>query len=220
MTLRNSINKPDVYRADDPILTYGLLHLISLFENLPVALYDCICSVNEQGNTSRVTLTRNIRNALSAPISLEGVIETQQVDIRITQQWLQVMMWNLGLEAPVDRLVRNRAFQELNLPLAGGKCVMETLSSVSKPSIDVHGIGVVCSLRFSVSRQLLTKIVDAGAKTLRYRELRGSDKSLSAIPTSRFQPAVCRGSEGAAMGNLILPLQHPRRAVALVPRPA
>ena len=137
-----------MYTADDPVLTYGLLHLISLFENIPLALYDCICSENEHGNTTRVNMTQNIQTALAAPISLEGVIETQQVDIRVTQLWLQVTMWNLGLETSLDCLIRDQAFSTLNLPLSAAKCVMETLSSVSQPSIDVHGIAIV-SIRYN-----------------------------------------------------------------------
>ena len=152
--LRLNIRKPEVYNSEDPVLTYGFINLVNLFEKLPIELYDWICSDDEQDNftPSGTTMTNNIQNALCAPLLLDGVMETQQVDIRVTQQWLQAVMWKLGLSASLEKLIQTQSILPLNVPLTAGKSVMKTLSSVSQSSIDAHGIGMVCSCSFFIRK--------------------------------------------------------------------
>lgn len=145
---RNSIRKPEVIDADDPILAYGFLNVINIFEKLPVELYDFISSGCED-EPSGFALASFIQNSLSAPLSLEGVLETQQVDILITQQWLQGVMWKLGLIRSPHKLLGNRGSIAFDAPLSAAHSIMEVLSSVSQTSIDAHGISMVrhkCSL--------------------------------------------------------------------------
>ncbi|EGE83832.2 C6 transcription factor [Blastomyces dermatitidis ATCC 18188] len=92
--LRNSIRKPEIFGGDDPILAYGFLNLINLFEKFPPDLYDWI-TFRQGDELSGQALVNVILRDLSSPISLEGVLETQQVDILVTQQWLRTAMWKL-----------------------------------------------------------------------------------------------------------------------------
>lgn len=140
--LRSSIRKPEVFDSDDPILSYGFLNLINLFEKLTVDLYDWISTGSEDG-LSGVTLTGSIQGNLCSPISLDGVLETQQVDILITQQWLQAVMWRLAVSRSLQKSSGNDALLPFHFPVTVGKSALGVLSSVSQSSIDAHGIGMV-----------------------------------------------------------------------------
>ena len=139
---RNSIRKPEVFYGDDSNLAYGFLNVINIFEKLPVELYDFISSGYED-EASGFALASFIQSSLSFPLSLEGVTETQQVDILITQQWLQGVMWKLGLSRSPHKLLGNRGLIPFDAPLLAAYSIMEVLSSVSQTSIDAHGISMV-----------------------------------------------------------------------------
>ncbi|KAJ9292559.1 transcriptional regulator family: Fungal Specific TF [Paecilomyces variotii] len=149
--LRNSIEKPKVLYADDPILTYGFLNLINIFETLTVNLYDWV-STGCDSRYSELPPTRTIQSNLSNQITLDGVVEIQQVDILITQQWLQAKMWALSF---LDQNRNSSSFSSshqsistrgpilpFHLPILVGKAVMDVISSVSQGALDAHGIGL------------------------------------------------------------------------------
>lgn len=140
--LRSSIRKPEIFDSDDPILSYGFLNLINLFEKLTVDLYDWISTGSEDG-ISAITLTGSIQGSLCSPISLNGVLETQQVDILITQQWLQAVMWRLAVSRSLQKSAGNDGLLPFHFPVTVGKSALSVLSSVSQSSIDAHGIGMV-----------------------------------------------------------------------------
>ncbi|KAJ9249830.1 transcriptional regulator family: Fungal Specific TF [Paecilomyces variotii] len=157
--LRNSIEKPKVLYADDPILTYGFLNLINIFETLTVNLYDWV-STGCDSRYSELPPTRTIQSNLSNQITLDGVLEIQQVDILITQQWLQAKMWALSFLAhhrhrhrhssssssqqsiiPISTTTRGPVLP-FHLPILVGKAVMDVIGSVSQGALDAHGIGM------------------------------------------------------------------------------
>ena len=94
--LRNSIHKPQVLSSNDPILAYGFINLISIFEKLTVNLYDWVSAGGGDG-IFEMPPTSSIQSSLCKSVSLDGVSEIQKVDILITQQWLQAMMWKLSM---------------------------------------------------------------------------------------------------------------------------
>ncbi|KAK2753704.1 hypothetical protein FQN55_000067 [Onygenales sp. PD_40] len=141
--LRSSIRKPEVFNGDDPILAYGFLNLINLFEKLTPSLYDWM--ISDLGDEAAgQALTSSILCDLSTPISLEGVIETQQVDILITQQWLRSAMCMLPVNGSLKELPYNQHIPPSppNVPITVGKSTMEILGAVSQAAIDSHGIGM------------------------------------------------------------------------------
>ncbi|PGH33181.1 hypothetical protein GX50_04023 [[Emmonsia] crescens] len=138
--LRNSIRKPEVVNGDDPILAYGFMNLINLFEKLTPDLYDWI-TFGQRDEISGQTLANITLCDLSSPISLEGVLETQQVDILITQQWLRTAMWRL----PQGSLQKSPAIQDIrspHVPIKAGKSAMGVLCTASQAAVDSHGIGM------------------------------------------------------------------------------
>ena len=157
--LRSSIHKPQVLCSDDPILAYGFLNLINLFEKLTVNLYDWISAggCDEHDSFQVPPAASSIQSSLcNSPIaSLQGVLEIQQVDILITQQWLQAMMWKLSkgrAHATQSGSSGNGGDDNLplHLPIVVGKAVMGVIGAASQGAVDAHGIGMVSPLPGSI----------------------------------------------------------------------
>lgn len=140
--LRNSIHKPQVLSSEDPILAYGFVNLINTFEKLTANLYDWVSSGGGDGLLERPP-TSAIQSSLCKPISLDGVLEIQQVDILITQQWLQAMMWKLSMSHATQPGSRDDAVLPFHLPVLVGKAVMSVIGTASQGAVDAHGIGMV-----------------------------------------------------------------------------
>ncbi|KAJ5584241.1 uncharacterized protein N7459_004041 [Penicillium hispanicum] len=139
--LRSSIHKPQVLCSEDPILAFGFINLINIFEKLTSNLYDWISAGGGDGLLERPP-TSTIQSSLCKPISLDGVPEIQQVDILITQQWLQSMMWKLSMSHATQPGSRDDAVLPFHLPVLVGKAVMGVIGTSSQGAIDAHGIGM------------------------------------------------------------------------------
>ncbi|KAJ5772919.1 hypothetical protein N7457_007815 [Penicillium paradoxum] len=139
--LRSSIHKPQVLCSEDPILAYGFINLINIFENLTPGLYDWVSAGSGDGILERPP-TSAIQSSLCKPISLDGVLEIQQVDILITQQWLQAMMWKLSMSHASQSGARDDAVLPFHLPVMVGKSVMSVIGAASQGAVDAHGIGM------------------------------------------------------------------------------
>lgn len=142
--LRSSIHKPQVLGSEDPILAYGFINLISIFELLTPNLYDWLSAGGSDGLLERPS-TSKIQSNLASPISLDGVFEIQQVDILITQQWLQAMMWRLSMNNSTQPASGRDELLPIHLPVLVGKAVMGVIGSASQGAVDAHGIGMVSS---------------------------------------------------------------------------
>lgn len=228
--LRNSIHKPQVLCADDPILAYGFINLINIFEKLTVNLYDW---VSAGGGDGEMPPTSSIQSSLCKAISLEGVSEIQKVDILITQQWLQAMMWKLSMTRASQPGSRDDAVLPFHLPVLVGKAVMGVISAASQGAVDAHGIGMeqklfdLGSSVADVSRSLGSKAAHRLAESaVDPRELLwGIVSTLSRIRGSQsyLLPALLERCQGIlslecllSTGNFLPPLddaQPPAEAV-------
>ncbi|CAG8110559.1 unnamed protein product [Penicillium salamii] len=142
--LRSSIHKPQVLCSGDPILAYGFISLINIFEKLTPNLYDWVSAGGGDSILERPP-TSAIQSSLCKAISLDGVLEIQQVDILITQQWLQAMMWKLSMNHATQPGSRDDSVLPFHLPVMVGKAVMGVIGTASQGAVDAHGIGMVSS---------------------------------------------------------------------------
>lgn len=140
--LRSSIHKPQVLCSEDPILAYGFINLINIFENLTPNLYDWISADSGDRILERPPISA-IQSSLCKAISLEGVLEVQQVDILITQQWLQTMMWKLSISHATQPGSHDDAVLPFHLPVMVSKSMMSVIGAASQGAVDTHGIGMV-----------------------------------------------------------------------------
>ncbi|KAJ6160620.1 hypothetical protein N7470_004016 [Penicillium chermesinum] len=163
--LRSSIYKPQVLCSEDPILAYGFINLIGVFEMLTPSLYDWLSAGGSDGLLERPP-TAKIQSSLAHAISLEGVVEIQQVDILITQQWLQAMMWKFSINHSTQPGSSHDELLPFHLPVLVGKAVMTVIGAASQGAVDAHGIGMeqklfdLGSSVADVTRSLGTKAID------------------------------------------------------------
>ncbi|KAL1977620.1 hypothetical protein VTN31DRAFT_479 [Thermomyces dupontii] len=139
--LRSSIRKPRVMNAEDSVLDYGFLNLIRTFEKLKPDLYDWVAAGYDETIVAPPA-TSEMQQELSQPIPVDGVTEIQHVDIMVTQQWLQAMMWKLSMMIPGSDRNRVHTLLPFHLPVLVGKTLLDFLGSVSQGAIDAHGIGM------------------------------------------------------------------------------
>jgi len=165
--LRSSIHKPQVLCSEDPILAYGFINLINIFDKLTANLYDWISAGGGDGLLERPP-TSVIQSSLCKPVSLDGVLEIQQVDILITQQWLQSMMWKLSMSHATQPSSRDDSVLPFHLPVLVGKAVMSVIGSASQGAVDAHGIGMVNFIYKVPIISPDTEYKITGAKALRY----------------------------------------------------
>lgn len=166
--LRSSIHKPQVLCSEDPILAYGFINLITIFETLTPDLYDWLSAGGSEGLLERPSMSK-IQSSLANSISLEGVIEIQQVDILITQQWLQAMMWRFSINNSTQPASHHNELLPFHLPVLVGKAVMGVVGAASQGAVDAHGIGMVSQYSLYDSpeyRRILTTSV-TGTKAVR-----------------------------------------------------
>lgn len=118
------------------------MNLISVFEKLTTNLYDWI-TAGGGDSCLETPPTSSIQSSLCKPISVDGVLEIQQVDILVTQQWLQAMMWKLSIEHATQAGSQTGTVLPLHLPVLVGKAVMNVIGAASQGAVDAHGIGMV-----------------------------------------------------------------------------
>lgn len=152
--LRSSIHKPQVLCSGDPILAFGFTNLINIFERLTASLYDWLSAGGGDGLLERPP-TSAIQSSLCKPISLDGVLEIQQVDILITQQWLQAMMWKLSMAHAAQLGSRDDPALPFHLPILVGKTVMGVIGTASQGAVDAHGIGMVSQFGSSKNSNMI-----------------------------------------------------------------
>lgn len=128
--------------AEDSVLDYGFLNLIRTFEKLKPDLYDWVAAGYDETIVAPPA-TSEMQQELSQPIPVDGVTEIQHVDIMVTQQWLQAMMWKLSMMIPGSDRNRVHTLLPFHLPVLVGKTLLDFLGSVSQGAIDAHGIGMV-----------------------------------------------------------------------------
>jgi hypothetical protein len=136
--LHGSIRKPSIFTSSAPALLYGFVNLISVFEKLTPEFYNWnACDSDDSIDTYALS---KIYQSIACPLPpLTEIPEIQQVDLVVTQQWLQTRLW----QTAIDHASKCGDILPLQAPAAAGRAVMGFLASVSHESTDAHGIGIV-----------------------------------------------------------------------------
>ena len=153
MTLHATIKLPSL--DEDPAETLelsGFIYLVNLFKPFD----DTFIGLWNKTRTGCTTewLAR-MQNQLSEalPSYLQST-ETQAVDLRVSQQWLKTMIWQLSIghgylsSNPLD------ISMSLSYPIEISRELVATMSTFSQPAMEVHGIGLV-----SITRALIPIVV-------------------------------------------------------------
>jgi len=170
-----SVNLPAVFDSEDPHLLNGFVGLAQLFSAVDDNFVSAWRGSRRQSLCDEAWLAKTQRSLDAAVSAMEGIDETQSLDIRITREWLHVLAWQMGVS---NGLIwgRGEAGMRLDYPIELARKVVNVTESANPVSLDSHGIGMVGGmLKFvdEVHADMLT-----GAKTLRHRWLRGGRPSL------------------------------------------
>lgn len=214
--LRSSIHKPQVLCSEDPILAYGFINLINIFEKLTPNLYDWLSAGGGDGVPERPP-TSAIQSSLCKPVVLDGMLEIQQVDILVTQQWLQAMMWKLSMSRATQPGSRDEAVLPFHLPVLVGKAVMSVIGTASQGAVDAHGIGMVRSDNHNTAAAFTyANSVGIGAKAIRHGILRRRRDALPRVEEHAPAGGVDYRPSRTALGDSAYPLANPRLAIILI----
>lgn len=136
--LHGNIRKPSIFTSAAPALLYGFVNLISVFEKLTPEFYNW--NASDSGDSINTYALSEIYQSIASPLPpLIEIPEIQQVDLVVTQQWLQIRLW----QTAIDHASKCGEVLPLQAPAAAGRAVMGFLATVSHESTDAHGIGIV-----------------------------------------------------------------------------
>lgn len=101
---------------------------------------------NEKSNLtccSKSWLTELLRRLETHGIALGESLETHYIDIAVSQQWLQILIWQTMVRHGLLSLNSAEGPFSLKYPIKLAKYVIETISQTSQATLDSHGIGMV-----------------------------------------------------------------------------
>lgn len=76
------------------------------------------------------------------PIYL-SVTESQAVDLRVSQQWLRTMVWQLSITSGYLSSTSSESSMTFGYPIEIARDLVAVIGDFSKQSMEVHGIGLV-----------------------------------------------------------------------------
>ena len=148
LTLHATIQPPRV--DDDPAEAAQIVaftHLVNLyrpFDDTFVALW------NKASVGVTITWLEQLQQQLSdaLPVYL-GVSDIQAVDLRVSQQWLRTMVWQLSMSYGFLSSKASVASMTLTYPIELSRDVLVISRQYSQETMEVHGIGFVSLLSAS-----------------------------------------------------------------------
>ena len=141
LSLHPTIGLPSAEGPEEDVVA-GFLYLINLFTCLDdefVGLWNKVkseCSIAWLAN-----LQQRLYEAL--PTNLKTT-ESQAADIKITQQWLRIMVWQLSITNGYLSSHSPNSAMTFKYPIDVARDLIKDLSSLSLASMEVHGVGLVC----------------------------------------------------------------------------
>lgn len=90
-----------------------------------------------------VALEECIRNAVPSEIELPDVV---MADLRVSQQWLRIMIWQLSTTAGFLSTSPAHECMDFRYPLLIARDLCLATWKLSRQSMEAHGIGLVSAL--------------------------------------------------------------------------
>lgn len=119
----------------------GFLHLVQLFRPFDDTFVG-VWNKTREGCTTDwlVQLQKQLSNALPSYIQST---ETQAVDLRMSQQWLKTMIWQLSISQGYLSSQASDQSMTFNFPIELSRDMVAAASNFSQMAMEVHGIGLV-----------------------------------------------------------------------------
>jgi hypothetical protein len=121
---------------------YGFVNLIKLFCAIDTAFLT-IWKGRFSDNVCSNTWLDHIQRKLDTSTSdITESVESQKLDILISQQWLHLLTWQLAVKSGMLSSSSSGRIKELQYPVQVARDVVQITSTVSQQSLDSHGIGM------------------------------------------------------------------------------
>ena len=142
--LHANIRQPSVFDSEDPRLLNGFVNLANLFSAVDDNFVRAWRGLRRQSLCNEDWLAQTQKQLDAAVLVLGNMSETQQLDIRITREWLHVLAWQMGV---TNGLIwgKGEGGMTLDYPIELARKVVEITSEANATALDSHGIGMVSS---------------------------------------------------------------------------
>jgi len=156
LTLHATIELPTLDEEPEQASTIsGFLHMINLFRALDDTFIGLWNKSRSDCSTAWLaSLQQQLSDAL--PPNLNST-ESQAADIRISQQWLRTMVWQLSITNGYLSSSSPDSSMTFKYPIEIARDLARDISILSLQSMEVHGIGLVSSA-FRSTRCLYLKL--------------------------------------------------------------
>lgn len=148
-----TIKLPAIFESEDPRLLYGFVNLVNLF-----LAVDTTFLSSWNGNSKSSTFSKGWLTEVLLKLDASGVVsgeslETHDLDIAISRQWLQVLAWQIMVKHGLLTDQTTELPFSLRFPIQLAGAVIKITSSASQSSLDSHGIGMVSLLCIHIRGQ-------------------------------------------------------------------
>lgn len=143
LSLQATINLPTA--GDDPTECQpplaGFIHLVNVykpFDDAFVALWNK--TRNDCSPSYLSTLQKQLTEALPGYL---GSTESQAAELRVSQQWLRTMVWQLSIQNGCLSSSHDDPSMTFSYPVKISRDLITMTSGFSQQSMEVHGVGLV-----------------------------------------------------------------------------
>jgi hypothetical protein len=147
LTLHATIGLPPLGEDEsEAVAMRGLICLINLFRTIDDDFSRAWNTArSECSPTYLARLQRQLTEALPPELNLQ---EAQEADIRLTQQWLRIVVWQMSTASGCLSSTSPDVFMSFTYPIDISKEVVDITQRLPQQSLEVHGIGLVKQLPY------------------------------------------------------------------------
>ena len=140
--LTPSIQLPEIFDSEDPILLGGFVSLANLFSAVDDNFVRAWRGSRKASLCNEAWFIQTQERLDKAALAIGHTSETQHLDIGVTKEWLHVLTWQVGIR---NGLIRANAEHGMSLdyPIELAKKVVDITSGANALALDSHGIGMV-----------------------------------------------------------------------------
>lgn len=142
MTLYDTIQLPTA--DEDPTETIqltGFIHLIKLYKPFDETFFGLWNrSIHGAVPSWLIQLQQQLSEAL--PAYIDGT-ETQIIDLKMSQQWLRMMIWQLAISHGFISTMASDNTLSFRFPIEISRDLVEMSTDFSHHAMEVHGSGIV-----------------------------------------------------------------------------
>ena len=162
--LRASPALPNIFTSEDPKLIYGFVHLVNIYKKIDETFITAwktqimpasIPTGSSHASQTLKTWLTEFQRDFDHPraLAMLEMDETQRLDILVTQSWVRMLVWQLGLrrgllrnESPTNPSVDLADIDIISsrYPLRISQELLGVVSNAERGPLEAHGIGMVC----------------------------------------------------------------------------